>query len=68
VAHIAAQEKDCQAGTKSIAIIPRAYLVSRAEGWLWSSLARRAEGRGLDLLDAWPVPLPGGWLEDVNGV
>jgi putative transposase len=46
----------------------RADLVLRAEGWPWSSLARRAAGRGLDLLDAWPLPIPPGWLEHVNGV
>jgi putative transposase len=46
----------------------RANLVLRAEDWPWSSLARRAEGRGLDLLDGWPLPLPSGWLEHVNGV
>jgi len=46
----------------------RAHLVLRAEGWPWSSLARRVQGRGLDLLDGWPLPLPLGWLEHVNGV
>src|SRR5437660_9985502 len=41
----------------------RANLLLRAEGWPWSSLARRVEGRGLDLLDAWPLPIPAGWVE-----
>jgi putative transposase len=44
-----------------------ARLVQRAECWPWSSLARRVQGRGLDLLDAWPVPMPANWLEHVNG-
>lgn len=46
----------------------RANLVPRAEAWPWSSLARRVEARGLDLLDDWPVPLPLGWPEQVNAV
>ncbi len=45
----------------------RAGLVTRAEQWPWSSLARRAQGRGLDLLGDWPMPVPPGWLEQVNG-
>ena len=32
------------------------------------SLARRAEGRGLDLLDGWPLPVPLDWRERVNGI
>lgn len=40
----------------------------RAEKWPWSSLTGRAHQWGLDLLDAWPVPLPADWLERVNGV
>ena len=46
----------------------RAQLVPRAEAWPWSSLARRAEGRGLDLLDGWPLPVPLDWRERVNGI
>ncbi len=46
----------------------RARLVPRAELWPWSSFARRVYGRGLDLLDAWPVPVPADRREQVNGV
>lgn len=46
----------------------RAAFVSRAQAWPWSSLARRLEGRGLDLLDTGPLPLPESWLDYVNGV
>lgn len=46
----------------------RANLVPRAEAWPWSSLARRVEARGIDLLDEWPVPLPVEWPEQVNAV
>ena len=46
----------------------RANLVPKAEAWPWSSLARRVEGRGLDLVDDGPVPLPANWLEHVNAV
>jgi putative transposase len=45
----------------------RAQLVIRAEQWPWSSLARRVYRRGLDLLDAWPVPVPEDWQAHVNG-
>ncbi len=46
----------------------RAGLVSQAEKWPWSSLVRRVQGWGLDLLDIGPVPLPSNWLDYVNGV
>jgi putative transposase len=46
----------------------RAGLVARADQWPWSSLARRVQGRGLDLLDAWPLPVPSCWLEYVHRV
>lgn len=46
----------------------RAQLAPRAELWPWSSLARRVQGRGEDLLDAWPVPVPEEWLAHVNGI
>jgi putative transposase len=46
----------------------RAKLVTRAEAWPWSSLARRVQERGLELLDDWPMPIPAGSLQRVNGV
>ena len=46
----------------------RAHLTLRAEEWPWSSLSRRVQGRGHDLLDSWPLPLPLDWLEQVNSV
>jgi len=46
----------------------RAKLVPRAEQWRWSSLWRRLNGDEQPgrLLGRWPVPLPEGWLEQVN--
>jgi putative transposase len=46
----------------------RAGLVSRAERWRWGSLWRRQFGTAEDkeLLAAWPVPYPAGWLARVN--
>jgi putative transposase len=46
----------------------RANLVSRAELWRWSSLWQRQHGRGEVTLDAWPLPMPSGWMEYVNSV
>jgi putative transposase len=46
----------------------RAQLVTRAEQWPWSSLARRVYGGGVDILDAWPLPMSVGWLDRVNAV
>jgi putative transposase len=46
----------------------RANLVLRAEEWRWSSLWRRFLG-GLEekaILAAWPLSVPGDWLERVN--
>jgi putative transposase len=46
----------------------RANLVEQAEHWRWSSLWRRIHGdeEPAQLLTAWPLPLPAGWLEQVN--
>jgi putative transposase len=44
----------------------RAGLVSRAEGWRWSSLWYRARGQLPGWLHAWPLPVPDGWLEYVQ--
>jgi putative transposase len=46
----------------------RAGLVERAEQWRWSSLGRRHTGSsGIgELLSAWPLPMPPGWVELVN--
>ena len=44
----------------------RANLVSRAEAWPWSSLARRATGGRASLLGDPPFPLPADWLAFVN--
>jgi putative transposase len=46
----------------------RARLVPRAEAWPWSSLARRVQGRSVELLDGWPLPSPPDWPERVNRV
>ena len=46
----------------------RANLVARAEDWRWGSLWRRHRGdaRAQAQLHAWPVVMPGNWLELVN--
>jgi putative transposase len=49
----------------------RANLVSRAEEWRWSSLARRNRSDDLSLLNRaicneWPLPRPNDWLALVN--
>jgi putative transposase len=46
----------------------RAGLVARAEAWPWGSLHQRLAGTTGPVLSAWPVPLPEGWVEYVNGV
>jgi putative transposase len=43
-------------------------LVKRAEDWRWSSLWHRVKNPSTPLLHAWPMPLPEGWLDNVNGV
>jgi hypothetical protein len=43
-----------------------AHLVSRAEGWAWSSLSRSTSQDGRPLLAPSPVPRPDNWLEVVN--
>jgi putative transposase len=45
-----------------------AGLVKRAERWRWGSLWARLHGTEAEkaLLSAWPVPLPGDWVERVN--
>jgi putative transposase len=47
----------------------RAGLVRRAEDWRWSSLGHRhaADGKAERFLHPWPVPVPGNWVEWVNG-
>jgi putative transposase len=45
----------------------RAGLARRAEGWRWSSLWQRSQGRGAAWLDEGPVPLPADWPGHVNG-
>jgi len=47
----------------------RAKLVERAEGWLWSSIARRTRGSApswLVPLSHWPVEPPDNWTRQVN--
>jgi putative transposase len=44
----------------------RANLVSRAEDWVWGSLWRRENQRGLGILSDWPVARPEDWLDFVN--
>jgi putative transposase len=46
----------------------RANLVARAERWRWSSLWGRYGGREDEppRVDAWPMPRPGNWLDQVN--
>ena len=46
----------------------RAKLVDRAEGWRWSSLGRREQGRALATawLTDWPVARPRRWVQWVN--
>lgn len=44
----------------------RASLVSRAEDWPWSSLARRRHDPLTSWLSDWPVPRPQGWSDVVN--
>jgi putative transposase len=46
----------------------RAHLVQRAKDWRWSSLWRRRRGdeEPARLLAPWPLPLPEGWVEQVN--
>jgi putative transposase len=46
----------------------RANLVPRAEAWRWSSLWHRHHETGVPWLSEGPLPLPGCWLEHVNGV
>ncbi len=46
----------------------RANLVQRAENWRWSSLWQWHSQRCDVTLDAWPVPRPTSWLNDVNTV
>jgi putative transposase len=47
----------------------RAGLVRRAQDWRWSSLGHRhaADGKAEQFLHAWPVLVPGNWVEWVNG-
>src|SRR5438132_3493503 len=44
----------------------RAHLVRRAENWRWGSLGRRQRGDAQVPLQAWPVAVPGNWVELVN--
>jgi REP-associated tyrosine transposase len=45
----------------------RAGLVKRAEDWPWGSLAFRTRGwEPKDRLSAWPLTMPGNWVESVN--
>jgi putative transposase len=44
----------------------RANLVTRAQDWIWGSLWRRENGRGLSILSDWPTPRPADWLDFVN--
>jgi putative transposase len=45
----------------------RANLVGRAEQWRWSSLWQRCQSTGVPWLSAWPLAVPQGWVEYVNG-
>ena len=44
----------------------RANLVDRAEKWIWSSLWRRENENGLELLEDWPIRRPEKWIDWVN--
>ena len=44
----------------------RANLVSRAEQWMWSSLWRRENRRGMAMLSDWPIDRPPDWVAFVN--
>ena len=44
----------------------RANLVERAEDWIWSSLAWRAQGKRPAMLAKWPVACPRNWIDYVN--
>ena len=46
----------------------RSNLVKKAEKWRWSSLWRRQFGdrEAQQLLTAWPLPMPSGWVAHVN--
>ena len=46
----------------------RADLVERAENWRWSSLWHRSRATDVSWLSGWPIGLPAGWTEHVNGV
>jgi putative transposase len=46
----------------------RANLVERAENWRWSSLWHRTGATKVAWLSEWPIALPTGWTEHVNGV
>ena len=46
----------------------RANLSGRAEQWRWSSLWQPCQSTGVPWLSAWPLAVPEGWLEYVNGV
>ena len=45
----------------------RANLVGRAEHWRWSSLWHRDQATGVPWLSDWPLAVPEGWLDYVNG-
>ena len=44
----------------------RANLVARAQDWVWGSLWRRENKRGLAILTDWPIERPEDWKEFVN--
>ena len=44
----------------------RAGLVRKAENWRWSSLFRRQAEDDKRLLHPWPIPMPKGWLAQVQ--
>lgn len=44
----------------------RAKLVARAEDWMWCSMWRRENQRGIAMLSDWPVERPSDWVEFVN--
>jgi putative transposase len=46
----------------------RANLVGRAEQWRWSSLWQRCQSTGVPWLSTWPLAVPAGGLDYVNGV